>query len=217
MEEIQLYSYFRSSASYRVRIALNFKSLPYTYTPVHLINAGGEQHQESFRKLNPMGEVPCLVHKGRAISQSMAIIQYIDSLVESPPLLPSDPYKKSKVIEICEVINSGIHPLQNLKVLQKLERQHNLNEEERSKWAAYWIVRGFESLEHLLVPLHGTYSFGDTISMADLFVCPQVYNARRYNVDMSIFPTIESIEKNCLTLEAFRNAYPGVQPDTPND
>lgn len=217
MSEIKLYSYYRSSASYRVRTALYYKNLEYDYKPVHLINNNGEQNSQDFRKLNPMGEVPCLIHKDQPISQSMAIFLYLDDMFADNPLFPKSFYDKAKVIEFCEHINAGIHPLQNLKVLRKLEREYEMDMEGKLKWAAYWIVRGFQSLENILRKTSGTYCFGDQLTAADMFLAPQVYNANRFKVDMTLFPIIERIEQNCLKLECFRNAYPGVQPDTPNE
>ncbi|MCB0390858.1 MAG: maleylacetoacetate isomerase [Bdellovibrionales bacterium] len=216
MSEIKLYSYYRSSASYRVRIALFYKGLKYEYLPVHLVQNNGEQNTTEFRELNPMGEVPCLIHNGLALSQSMAIFNFLDSMYPDKPLFPADHFKRAKVIEFCEHINAGIHPIQNLKVLRKLEREFNVNQEDKNKWAAYWIVRGFQALENILQTTSGSFCFGEDITAADMFLCPQVYNANRFGVDMTLFPIIEKIEQNCLKLDAFRNAYPGVQPDTPN-
>ncbi|MCB9027377.1 MAG: maleylacetoacetate isomerase [Bdellovibrionaceae bacterium] len=218
MSKVQLYSYYRSSASYRVRIALNYKSIPYEYKSVHLIKNKGEQNSPEFRELNPMGEVPCLVYGEHKISQSMAIFNYLDDIFPERPLLfPKDIYKKAKIIEFCEHINAGIHPIQNLKVLRKLEREYKVDQEGKLKWAAYWIVRGFQALENLLQSTSGKFSFGNEITAADMFLCPQVYNAKRFGIDMSLFPLIERVDQDCLQLDAFRNAYPGVQPDTPNE
>ena len=217
MKNLQLYSYYRSSASYRVRIALHFKRLPFEYKPVHLVQNNGEQNASEYRELNPMGEVPTLVHNSHILNQSMAIFLYLDeAFPNTPQLFPKDILKKSKIIEMCEHINSGIHPIQNLKVLRKLEREYKADQVEKNKWAAYWIVRGFQAIENVLQTTSGTYCFGDEVTAADMFLCPQVYNANRFGVDMSLFPLIEKIDEKCLQLDDFRNAYPGVQPDTPN-
>ena len=216
MANIQLFSYYRSSASYRVRVALHHKGLEFTYKPVHLIQNSGEQNTPEFRELNPMGEVPCLVIDDHVINQSMAIFTYLDAVFPENPLFPKDNYKKAKVIELCEHINAGIHPIQNLKVLRKIEREYKADQEEKNKWAAYWIVRGFQAIENMLQANSGSYCFGDDVTAADMFLCPQVYNANRFGVDMSLFPLIEKVEQSCLQLDSFRNAYPGVQPDTPN-
>ncbi len=217
MSQLKLYNYYRSSASYRVRAALNYKKLNYEYVPIHLVKNNGEQNTPEFRQLNPMGEVPCLVHGDHTISQSMAIFTYLDDIFPEKPLFPSEPYKKAKIIEFCEHINSGIHPIQNLKVLRKLEREFKIDEDKKMQWAAYWIVRGFQSLENMLRFTTDKYCFGNEVTAADMFLTPQVYNATRFQVDMSLFPLIENIEKNCLELDCFRDAFPGVQPDTPNN
>jgi maleylacetoacetate isomerase len=217
MESVKLYSYYRSSASYRVRVLLNYKSIPFEYIPVHLVKSNGEQNSYEYRQLNPMGEVPCLVHGDKVLSQSVAIFNYVEEVFPQHPVFPKDAFKRAKNIEFCEHINSGIHPVQNLKVLRKLEREFQADEDTKMKWAAYWIIRGFQSIENILRDTAGKFSFGDTLSAADMFLTPQVYNAHKYKVDMSLFPIIEKIEKNCLDLDCFRNAYPGVQPDTPNE
>ncbi|MCB0355549.1 MAG: maleylacetoacetate isomerase [Bdellovibrionales bacterium] len=216
MAKIELFSYYRSSASYRVRVALYHKELEFEYKPIHLIQNNGEQNSPEFRELNPMGEVPCLVHDKNIINQSMAIFCYLDDVFPEKPLFAKDYYKKAKIIEFCEHINAGIHPIQNLKVLRKLEREFKISQEDKNRWAAYWIVRGFQAIENLLQTSSGKYCFGDELTAADMFLCPQVYNANRFGVDMSLFPLIEKIDHNCLKLDCFRNAYPGVQPDTPN-
>lgn len=215
MEKVQLYSYFRSSAAYRVRIALYLKNIPFEYIPVHLLKDGGEQFSEAYKALNPAAEVPTFAHNGRVISQSMAILEYIDSVWPQAPLFPLAPYEKAKVIQICETVNSGIHPVQNLKVLKELEARFNLTLDEKTQWAAYWIQHGFVGLEKILQSTAGTYCFGGQITAADLFVAPQVYNARRFQVDMTQFPTIERIYKNCLCHSAFQKASPERQPDSP--
>lgn len=213
MTSVKLYSYFRSSASYRVRIALYWKSIEFEYIPVHLLNEGGQQKQPEFKKLNPLGEVPCLVHGDKVLGQSMAILQYLDSVWPDPSLFPKDPFAKAKVIQLCEVVNCGIHPLQNLKVLQEIVGRWGVTPEGKVDWAAHWIRQGFVGLESLLIETAGRHAFGDTLTAADLFIVPQVFNARRFQVDMSSFPTIEKVEKEALQLEAFRRSLPSAQPD----
>ncbi len=217
MNEFKLYSYFRSSASYRVRVALLLKEIRFQYIAIHLVKDGGEQHSDRYKVINPMGEVPVLEHSGKHISQSMAILQYLDDIEPRPLLFPKDVFLKAKVLEACEIVNSGIHPLQNLKVMQKLEREFKINRDDGEKWAAYWIMRGFQAFERTIATHAGKFCFGNELTAADIFLCPQVYNARRFKIDMGMFPILEKVEKNCLELDAFRNAYPGVQPDTPNE
>lgn len=214
-DSLVLYSYFRSSASYRVRIALNLKQLSYEYKPIHLINGGGEQYSEEYRRLNPSAELPTLVHNGRAIGQSVAIIQYLDDVFFQHPLIPQDPYLKAKTLQVCEVVNSGIQPLQNLRVLKKLEQDFSATEEQKNRWIQHWIRLGFESLEKILEPHAGPFAFGARPSMADAFLMPQIYNAHRFQVDMTPFPTLNQIAKSCGDLDAFQRAHPDDQPDTP--
>lgn len=208
-----LYSYFRSSATYRVRVALYLKQIPFTYKPVHLLKNGGEHNRAEFRKLNPMGQIPCLVDDGVAISQSMAILQYLDQKNPQPTLFPANAKTFAQVIQVCEIVNSGIHPLQNLRVLQYLDQRFSVGENGKKEWAAHWIKNGFEGLEKTLELYAGKFSVGDQLSAADLYVVPQVLNAHRYQVDLTPFPIIQRIEKTCLEIEAFQKAAPSSQPD----
>lgn len=214
---LKLYSYFRSSASYRVRIALYLKNIHFEYVPVHLVNRGGEQRLTEFLQKNPMGQVPTLEDGDLKLSQSMAILRYLDDLYPSPALFPIEPRMAAKCIEICEIVNSGIHPIQNLSVLQKLTKDLGMNQNGVSQWAKYWINKGFTGLEQTLQQTAGQFCLGGELSAADLFVVPQVYNARRFKVDMTQFATISRIEQNCLQLEAFQKAEPHTQPDTPKE
>lgn len=213
--DIELYSYFRSSSSYRVRIALHLKALEYHYIPVHLLKEGGQQHQKSFRDLNPLGEVPCLRHGPLVLSQSMAILNYLDSLAPEPPLFPHAASKRAQVVQACEMVNSGIQPLQNLGVMQKLAQDFGASEEQKQSWSRHWIQRGLRSLEVFLRPMAGIYCFGDEVTAADLYLIPQLYNARRFSVEPRDYPLLAKIEESCLQIEAFQKAAPGQQPDTP--
>lgn len=217
MSEFILYNYFRSSASQRIRIALNLKNLEYEYRAVHLIDNGGEQNSESYSDLNPSKQVPTLIHKGRALGQSMAIINYLESIVPEPPLFPADFYQKAHVIQVCEIINSGIQPLQNLSVLQELERRYKLSQEDKNHWAAHWIRKGYRALENVLTKTSGNYCFGHAVTAADLFLVPQITTGYRFGVEIEEFTTIARIVKNCNQLEAFQKAAPDVQPDTPEN
>lgn len=212
-----LYSYFRSSAAFRVRTALHLKGLSFEYRAVHLLKKGGEQYAPGYLALNPIGEVPCLVHQGRALAQSVAILSYLDELGASPRLFPGAPMDRARVLQFCENINAGIHPLQNLKVLKRLQSQWGAGEAETNQWAAHWIRRGFEGLEKFLEATAGTYCFGGQLTAADLFLVPQAFNAHRYGVSLTAFPHIRRIVTTCLGLDAFRKAHPYRQPDTPDD
>ncbi|MEK6554805.1 MAG: maleylacetoacetate isomerase [Bdellovibrionota bacterium] len=209
----RLYNYYRSSASYRVRIALNLKGFKYEYVPVHLLKNGGEQKLPDFLKKNPMGQVPCLEHDGRYLSQSMAILFYLDELSKNPALFPKDAFERAKVLEVCEAINSGIQPLQNTAVSAALEKQFSASEAQRAEWNKGWISKGLEALENTLSASAGAYSFGDTVSAADIFIVPQMYAARRFVGPKDKYKTLTKIENNCLKLDAFRLAEPSVQPD----
>ena len=217
-KELILYNYYRSSTSYRVRIALELKKLSYTYKPVHLLNNGGEQNSESFRTLNPSGGVPTLVHGDDVISQSFAIIEYLDdAFPDSYHLMPSDPVLKAKVRQVCEIINADMHALQNLKVLQYLEKKHNYTQDDKDKWCQQWILPNLAALEKILVKTSGSFCFADQITAADVLLVPQVITAERFKTDISEFPTIVKIYKNCLLKPEFIKAHPFRQIDTPDE
>lgn len=218
MSNLILHNYFRSSTSYRVRIALELKGLKYDYQPVHLVANGGEQNLPAYRKLNPIGGVPTLVHNGKAISQSFAIIEYLDEIFPQPvPLFSDDAFENAKIRQLCETINADIHPLQNLKVTQYLETQLNADPAQKSKWLNKWISEGLKAFEESLAPYAGAYCFGDRVTAADLFLIPQMFSSLRFGVDVSGFKKLVQINENCLLLEAFKNAHPHRQSDTPTE
>lgn len=217
MSQIQLYNYFRSSTSYRVRIALHHKSLNFIYKPVHLLNNGGEHHSDEYRKLNPQEEVPTLVHDGKSIAQSFAIIEYLDEVFPQNRLLPDDKIQRAQIRQFCENINSFIHPLSNLKVLQYLEKNHGYDQKQKEGWVQHWSHMGLKATEEILKATASTFSFGKNITMADLFLVPQVFSARRFNVDLTDYPTICRIDEECGLLDAFKKAHPFRQIDTPAD
>ena len=213
MDQLKLYSYFRSSASYRVRIALYAKNLPFEYIPVHLVKDGGEQNQPNFLKINPMAHVPALDHNGFIISESVAIIDYLDQVFPQIPLFPKSPKERAQVFRVVEVLNSGIQPLQNLKVLSYLERELKLTSAQKDEWCRNWISKGMAALESILAKTSERYCFGSTITAADAFLIPQCFASRRFGVKIDSFPTIMKIEKACLELPAFQKAHPEKQPD----
>ncbi|MET0232589.1 MAG: maleylacetoacetate isomerase [Rhodanobacteraceae bacterium] len=213
---IRLYSYWRSSAAYRVRIALNLKGLNYEIEPVHLVRDGGEQHSAEYRRVNPQELVPTLVDGRRVIRQSMAIIEYLDETYDGETkLLPTTARDRARVRALAMLVACDIHPLNNTRVLKYLEKDFGADEAMRKRWVAHWIEEGFASFEELIVrhPSRGQFCEGDSPTLADVCLVPQVYNARRFGVDVSAYPTIEAIVAACMELEAFDRARPEKQPD----
>ena len=215
---LKLYSYWRSSASYRVRIALNLKNLAHEQVPVHLLDDGGQQHSGEFSALNPQELVPVLIDGERVIRQSLAIIEYLDeNYAGDMKLLPATARARARVRALAQMIACDIHPLNNLRVMQYLEREFKAPKLERDSWMRHWISDGFAAIEALLAdnPATGVYCEGDEPSLADIVLVPQVYNARRAEVDLRPFPLITRIESNCLKVPAFQKAKPENQPDAP--
>ena len=210
---LKLYSYFRSSASYRVRIALNLKSLNYEYIPVHLVKDGGEQHKDEYKNLNPSAELPTLLHGDKTLSQSMAIILYLDEVFSDFSLFPQDTFQKAKVIQACEIVNSGIQPLQNLAVTAELTKNYSFTTEQKNNWIQHWNNLGLSSVEEMLKITAGDFCIGDTITAADCFLIPQIFSAKRFAVDVSKYPTILRICEHAGEVEAFQLAAPERQPD----
>jgi maleylacetoacetate isomerase len=213
--DLALYGYWRSSAAYRVRIALNLKGLDYETRPVHLLRDGGEQHAEAYRRLNPQELIPCLLDGGRKITQSVAIIEYLDETRPAPELLPSDPAGRARVRALALAVACDVHPLGNLRVLQYLSSHFSADDAQKLEWSRHWIATGFDALELLLAgsPATGRYCHGDSPGLADACLVPQVYNALRWKLSLAPWPTIERIHAACSELEAFRRAAPEVQPD----
>lgn len=210
---LTLYGYWRSSAAYRVRIALNLKQLEYRSLPVHLVKDGGQQHAKHYHALNPAELVPTLVDGDLVLNQSMAILQYLDDLYPQHPLLPEDKVAKAKVLAFTLDIACEMHPLNNLRVLHYLKGPLAHSQEETDAWYRHWMTLGFNALEQRLETYAGDYCFGNEISMADLVLVPQVYNAHRYQLDMTAYPKAQSIYENCLKLDAFHKASPEQQAD----
>ena len=214
---LTLFGYWRSSAAYRVRIALNLKGLDYRNVPVHLIENGGEQHKAEFRALNPQELIPVLQDGQRVIRQSLAIIEYIEESFAGPRLLPPDPRDRAHVRALALAIGCDIHPLNNLRVLQYLEHDLGIEQAGRDRWAQHWLGKGLSAIEALLSEddVVGAYCHGDMPGLADAFLIPQIYNAQRFAVDMTPFPQLQRIYANCLALPAFDRAKPENQPDAP--
>lgn len=201
-----LYDYFRSSASYRVRIALNLKGLAYDSVPVSLLD--NAQRAPEYLRKNPQGLVPALLDGEQLLTQSLAICEYLEETYPQPALLPNDAIGRARVRALALSIACDIHPLNNLRVLHRLEAQFAADQAGKDAWYQHWIQSGFEAFEQQIQSTHGQYCFGDTVTLADLALVPQVYNARRFNCDLSAYPTMLAIEQRCLALDAFARATP---------
>ena len=212
---MKLYNFFRSSASYRVRIALNWKGIHYEQVPIHLRRSGGEQNTPEYKALNPQGLVPSLEDEGHVLTQSLAIIEYVEERYPEPPLLPHDPADRATVRSMALAIACEVHPLQNLRVLNYLKNELHHTEEEVNTWVRHWITLGLTALEQMVraVPDRGTFCFGTTPTLADLCLVPQIYNARRFSCDLSGCPALVTIDETCRALPAFVDAAPENQPD----
>jgi len=209
--KITLYSYYRSSCSYRVRIALYLKNIPFEYQSVHLLKK--ENKKNSYKAINPQGLVPALLHNKHTITQSMAILHYLEDLYPSPNLFPKDPLKKSQVLSICEVINSNIQPLQNLQVLNYFHSYWQISKRDKIKWIHKWLYKGLLSVEKK-IEKKGPFALGRSLTVADLFIVPQIYNARRFNMNLKNFPHLLAIDNICQHISAFKKAHPSCQPDS---
>lgn len=212
---MKLYSYFRSSAAFRVRIALNLKGLPYECVPVHLMRAGGEQLAPEYRKLHPDALVPVLTDGDATLQQSLAIVEYLEETHPEPRLLPAAPIDRAYVRALALQIACEIHPLNNLRVLRYLMKTLGVSEEQKMAWYRHWVAGGFETLEARLAadPRTGRFCHGDTPTLADVFLIPQLFNAYRFEVDTKPYPTLEAIYARAMELDAFIAASPARQPD----
>jgi maleylacetoacetate isomerase/maleylpyruvate isomerase len=212
-----LYSYWRSSAAYRVRIALNLKGLDYAIAPVHLVRDGGEQHHDDYRALNPQQLVPTLLDGDKVIVESLAIIEYlVDAYPETPRLLPPSALACARARAIAQAIACDIHPIGNLRVLQYLQRELGASDEQKLAWSRHWIEIGFDAVEAMLAANRtGAFCEGNAPTLADCCLVPQVYNARRFGVPLDRYPVIDSIDAVCRQLEAFARAAPEMQADAP--
>ncbi|MCW8999830.1 MAG: maleylacetoacetate isomerase, partial [Kangiellaceae bacterium] len=205
---IKLYGYWRSTAAYRVRIALNLKQVSYSQESVHLVKDGGEQHKPEYRSINPQSLVPTLIDDGISIGQSIAILEYLEEKYPKPRLLPQDIKSRALVRQLCQVIACDVHPLNNLRVLQYLQNNLEVADEEKTKWYHHWIDKGLSAYESILEKqdICGPYSLGEELSLADACLIPQIYNANRFGFPMEKYSRLVEINENCMELERFQNA-----------
>ena len=210
---MKLYGYFRSSAAFRVRIALNLKKLDYESVAIHLRR--NDQSKPDYLGVNPQGLVPTLVDGGRTLIQSLAIIEYLDEAYPNPPLLPTEPADRARARSLAEIVACDIHPINNLRVLRYLTHSLGSDDTAIATWYNHWIDAGFQALEQLLAddPRTGTFCHGEAPGIADIVLVPQVVNAERYRLDLAPYPTIARIHQSCMALEPFAAAHPGRQPD----
>lgn len=213
---MRLHTYWRSSAAYRVRIALNLKGVEYQPVFVPLVGEAAQRSPE-YRTLNPQGLVPTLVDDQLTVTQSLAIIEYLEERYPEPPLLPKRGSHRAMARQIAQIVASDIHPLNNLRVLQYLKGVFKVDDAQKDRWYRHWIVEGFDAIELWLASMRhaGPYALGAEVTMADVCLVPQVYNARRFHVPMDDFPRIKMVDEACLDIEAFRRASPEAQPDAP--
>ena len=209
---MQLYTYFRSSAAYRVRIALNVKGLSAEMVPIHLQKEGGLNKKPEYRAVNPQMRVPALrLDSGELLTQSLAIIEYLDEVHRDPPLLPRDPVKRAKVRALAQLIACDIHPLNNVSPLRYLKNELGQDQAKIDRWYHHWILEGFDAMEAMVRP--APYAFGSAVTLADICLVPQVYNARRLKVPLDRFSKLVAIDAACAKLAAFERARPENQPD----
>lgn len=215
---LKLYGYWRSSAAYRVRIAMNLKGLSYQQVPVHLLEGGGQQHSAEYRSLNPQGLLPLLVDEengGARIAQSLAILEYLEEIFPVPALLPGDPVERAQVRALALHIACDMHPLGNLRVLQYLTTELSVSDEAKSAWIRHWLSAGLAGVEQGLATYAGRLSLNQRPGYLEACVIPQLYNARRFGCDLSRFPQLLDMAARCETLPAFVAAAPENQPDAP--
>lgn len=212
---MKLYSYWRSSAAYRVRIALHLKGLDFDQQAVNIAPPASEQRTSGFLAVNPQGRVPALAVDGEVLTQSLAILEYLDERFPAPPLLPREAGARARVRADAQLVACDIHPLNNLAVLSYLKRELGAGEDAVNAWYRYWIEQGFAALEARLAGAPGPYAGGDAPGLVDCMLVPQVYNAERFECDMTPYPTLVRINRECLRLPAFEAARPERQPDAP--
>lgn len=212
MSALVLYDYWRSTASYRVRIALHLKGLAFRQVPVHLVQDGGQQHSDAHRARNPAAAVPVLEDGPVRVRQSLAICEYLEETRPEPALLPADPAARAHVRELALLVACDIHPLNNLRVMQELGRRHGVEGEARAEWMHHWMAQGFDAFEAMLEG-GGDFCHGGAPTLADACLVPQLYNAHRFGLDLAQWPRLRRIEAACMALAAFQAARPENQPD----
>jgi maleylacetoacetate isomerase len=208
-----LYSYFRSSASFRARIALNLKGIKYDYRAVHLLKGGGEQFNDEYARLNPSKQVPVLIHNGHAIGQSMAIVEYLDHVAPTPRLFPEDPSRRALVTQACEIVNSGAQPFVNLSALNYMRDVLKVDESGRTQWTMHWLDNGLRTLEQFLKPCAAEFAMGSQVTAADCFVRPHFFTCDRFKVSIDDYPTLARLRETYSKADAFLRAEPSQQPD----
>jgi maleylpyruvate isomerase len=212
--DLTLYGFWRSTATWRVRIALALKGVTYTYNPIHLRRGGGEQHRDEYRAKNPMRQVPLVeIERGGKtirVAQSVAILELLDDLWPDPRLLPADAFLRARARQIAEMINSGIQPLQNVSVQRYLKHEMHVDEE---AWTRHWVSRGLAAVEEVTAEGAGRFAVGDELSVADLFIVPELAFARRFAMPLDEYPTLLRVETSCSALPAFQQAHADEQPD----
>jgi maleylacetoacetate isomerase len=212
---MKLHTFFRSTAAWRVRIAAKYKAVPLEYAYVHLFKDGGEHNRPAYRAVNPSAGVPSLEVDGEVITQSLAILEYLDERYPEPPLLPQDPLARAHVREVALHVVADLHPLNTPRMLKRLAQQFGASEEARNEWVRIGIREGFDAIEALLKRLgsNGRFCLGDAVTLADICLVPQVFNAHRFGIDLAPWPLIAGIERHCLSLPAFAESAPAAQPD----
>lgn len=215
---LRLYTYYRSSAAYRVRIALHIKDLNFKSIPIHLLKDGGEQYQDKFRTLSPQAMVPVLIDGDMVLTQSLAIVEYLNEQYPIPPLLPARPTARAAVREIAHIVAMDLHPLNNLRVINYL-KEAGLKSKPRAAWIQHWMIQGLTAIEQHLqnIDSPGPYAGGDRPDLADLCIIPQLYNAQRHGCDLAPYAKLRALEKICMAHPAFAKARPENQPDAPPD
>ncbi|QDK43904.1 maleylacetoacetate isomerase [Bdellovibrio sp. ZAP7] len=215
MTSFVLYNYFRSSTSFRARVAFHLKNIPFEYKPINLLK--DEQHSPDYRKLNPLGGIPTLIHDGKIIPDSMAILEYLEEIHPSPSIMPKDPYHRARVRQVCEIVNASMHPYGNLKVTKYLGETHDYSQQQKDQWVQKWVMQGLDALEKTLPEFAGKYCFGDEVTMADIVLYPQIITCQRFHVDLSKYPTVMKIFDNLDKHPMFIKAHFSRQIDTPED